>query len=270
MNSVRRMSADVSLVYQMFFGTDAQARECAETLAGLNEERKALVASYLEVLTSGDQQGPVFLTDAPSGVLGLLATKISQSCGRPCCVLNRKAELNGSSGRRCYSGSARSFDWYPFLTRVNSSGYAHCSGHEAACGVSVPLEDLDKLNAFLIHDAERLAPSVTNGSKITPENAAEHFDVVMDFDDNIFTFTEDVEALMQDIKRHGPFGPSLPAPKLLLKFHKRNSAVKLLKEGKHTKLTLVSPRRGRRARYAYGSGALLGYEHRRTGRNYFT
>lgn len=244
MNSVRRMRSDISLVYQMFFGPELQALECAEILVELNEERKAMVAGYMEVLTSGEQSGPVFLTDAPAGVLGLLATRLSTACGRPCCVLNQTPEFDENVGRVCYSGSARSFDWYPFLTRVNMSGYGHCSGHEVACGVSVAVEDLENFRAFLIHDTDSLSPADTVGSKVTSENVAERFDVLMDFDDNIFTFVDDVETLMTDIKRHGPFGPGLLPPKLLLKFHIRNGAIKLLKEGKHTKLTLVSPGEG--------------------------
>lgn len=244
MNSVRRMCADPSIVYTMFFGTSEQAAECAETLAEMNEERKEMVAEFLQELLDSDQDGQVFFTEAPAGVLGLLATRMVEAIGLPCCVLNKTPEFDEVTMEWCYSGSARSLPWYPFLSQANSSGYASCAGHETACGITVPCDKVKSLREFLAHDTESMRPITPEGGSLTADNVSEKFDVVMDFDADMLTFTEDVEAFMQDMKRMGPFGPGLPEPKLLLRFHQSNGALRLLKEGKHVKITLVSPGEG--------------------------
>lgn len=243
MNSVRRMYADTALVYMMFFGTAFQAQDCAEALAELNQERKELVASTMQEIMSEYAGGQVIMTDAGAGILGLLATRVTEAIGLPSVVLNRTPDLDTELGEYCYYGSARSLPWYPLLTSVNTSGYGVCAGHEAACGIKVPVRFVEALALFLARDCESLMP-VGPEDVTTPANIRERYDVVMDFDSNMEDFTDDVELFMRDLKRNGPFGAGLQAPRILLRFHRRNGDIKLLKNGKHVKVTLVSPGEG--------------------------
>lgn len=243
MNSVRRMYADTALVYMMFFGTQLQAEDCAESLAELNQDRKELVAASLQAMMDDYTGGQVLMTEAPAGILGLLATRVTDQIGLPSVVLNNTPDLDAELGEFCYYGSARSLPWYPLLTSVNASGYAICAGHEVACGIKVPVRYVDMLNEFLEHDCGSLLP-VGPDDVVTPENIRERYDVIMDFEANMEDFLEDVELFMRNVKRFGPFGSGLPAPRVLLVFNRRNGAVKLLKNGKHVKITLVSAGEG--------------------------
>lgn len=243
MNSVRRMFARTEFVYNLFFGTDGQAQDCAETLAELNEERKALVSSYMASLMAVYDGGQVLMTSAHAGILGLMAARVMEEIGLPCVILNDTPGFDRELGEMCYYGSARSFSWYPLLSSVNASGYAVCAGHESACGIKVPVKYLHALDEFLAQDCDTLMP-VGPLDIATPENIKDRYDVVMDFEENMQDFVYDVELFMREVKRNGPFGSGLPEPKVLLKFHRRNGALKLLKEGKHVKISLVSPGEG--------------------------
>lgn len=241
MNSVKRMCDDTAVIYTMFFGSEEESAEAVQYLINLNTARKVLVNDLFERVYNNHINQPfeslIYMTDAPSGVLGLLATKIMSQTELPTVVFNQKPVLDKTQGCFVYEGSIRSPRWYPFLSRVNSSGYGVCAGHEFAAGLKVRSSDLYAFYAFLVDEIERYG--MITQQPVSREQIIDMFEVVLDYDENFFDFMPDVDRFMTNLKRYAPFGVGLENPKILLKFHKDHGAIKLLKEGKHTKITVT-------------------------------
>lgn len=142
-NSVKRMSGDMSIAFGVFFGPNPQ--ENMSELMCLNDQRKMLVNDYLErILNSHQPYAPyVYTTDAPSGILGLIATKLMND-GEPKVVL--RLDEKG------YHGSGRSPVWYPFASRAVDEGF-YVAGHENAFGIGITdSREMKSLYAFLKKD----------------------------------------------------------------------------------------------------------------------
>lgn len=97
-----------------------------------NERRKELSkSSYAAVHSSDQPYAPfVWLSEAPSGILGLIASQLTRESDVPAIVINPDT----------LSGSARSPKWAPIITQVNTlsaqgHGGIHAAGHEYACGM---------------------------------------------------------------------------------------------------------------------------------------
>lgn len=134
LNSIRRIDGDLSDAFGTFFGKTKEL--CFERVLEGNDRRKELVAEYIERIQSDDQPfAPhIYLTEAPAGVLGLLANNLMQVSGKPTIVLHRP----GHAGERI-SGSARAPMWYPLNSIVNELGEGFAAiGHEQACGIRAP------------------------------------------------------------------------------------------------------------------------------------
>ena len=240
LNSVKRMCDDTAIIYNMFFGTASDAEEAADYLVQLNTKRKVLVSELFERMYVERIDQPyrdiIYMTEAPSGILGLLATKVINDTGLPNIVLNREMRFNDELGQWVYEGSIRSPKWYPFFSRVTSSGLAICAGHEYSCGIKVPVGNLSLLYSFICDEIARYG--VVKDRPVVKSQLLDSFEVVLDYDENFFDFTPDVERFMYDMHRFAPFGAGFPEPRIMLKFHKQHGDVRLLKDGKHVKITI--------------------------------
>ncbi len=240
-NCIKRMSDDVSVVYNMVFGTPEMAREAAEYLVELNATRKVMVTEIFEQMYTNHENQPfdnlIYLANAPSGILGLLAAKVMNATGLPSVVLNDDLRFDNETGNWVYDGSIRSPKWYPFFSRVMESGYAVCSGHEFACAITVPVQHINDLYLYLQSDIERYG--VFTDGPVTKAQRLEGFDVILDYDENFFDFIPDVEQFMYDMHQFAPFGTGFAEPNIMLKFNKTHGTVQLLKEGKHVKITIA-------------------------------
>lgn len=163
LNSVKRMEGDMRGVYDIFFSDYVSPADgfpnmsCVENgikyVETLSDRRKELTAQYFaELLTEKEQnktenskymQSNVYITDAASGLLGLLGAKFISLTDLPVLVLNRNDD--GS-----YSGSGRNPSWFDFWNRTSDYGLDIIrGGHGEAFGVLLPDKaTLDKYVEF--------------------------------------------------------------------------------------------------------------------------
>lgn len=208
-NSVKRLSGDMTKAFGVFFGQEKQ--DCVEYLYSLNEKRKATVNEYLAKMqkTPSAMAPYVYVTDAPAGVAGLLATHLMDITKGPCLVVIEQPD--GS-----FSGSGRSPAWYPFLTRKDECGLpCLAAGHEGAFGVKfVDRASLDAYYDMVQQDLqEQLKDVDVEEFKFRPDfiiDTTGEGDVGID----IVAFLE----FMDEVSRYKPFGVAFEAPHILLRF----------------------------------------------------
>ena len=224
-NAVKRMDGNMTDAFNVFFGRDR--KECIGKLYQMNEERKLLVEEYLDAMDESNQPyAPyIYMTDAPAGLLGLLAMRKMLVNGMPVIVLNKT-----SHG---YSGSGRSPEWYPFLERTKTLPI-YAAGHEGAFGVRIDEDSVfDMLFMFLTSD-------VADVYENTPKVEREYDFVISSLGDgdtliDIPLFID----FLHDMTMLKPFGINFPAPELLLKFRAKDGLWEAMGSNRqHLKVTL--------------------------------
>ena len=208
-NACKRMGEPLSTAFSVF-SVDGGSECAANRLIEVNDERKALVEEESEKMWSSSVEGLapyVFVVDAPSGILGLLAAKGLQVYGRPCVVVRQASD--GS-----LHGSARAPLWYPFITRARK----HCAsaaGHEGACGVS--FDSMQQLCEFATWIAQDVEVVLAN----TPDSAlGQEYDVVISVygDGDCGLDVPLISEFVNDLEGMRPFGRGFEAPHVLLRF----------------------------------------------------
>jgi len=209
------------------FLTDLPARadEQARFLDAANRERQAIEKEIVreaieEIDATFDEEKDFGLVIAREGwhigVIGIVASRLVNRYGRPVVVIG----MDGETGR----GSCRSIDAFNVLDGLNAcSGLLkQFGGHAMAAGLELELENLDafkeQFNAF--------AAGQLKGNDLQP---------VLEIDCAIKLAEADA-ALMDGLKRTGPFGQDNPEPVwAVLGVNVADS--RILKE-KHLKLSL--------------------------------
>lgn len=205
-NSVKRMGGLIERALGVFFGADPQSD--AAYLYELNQERKTLVSEAMDAVAASDQPfAPyVYVSDAPAGVLGLLAQKLMAGCLHPVLVVHPDQ----------LSGSGRSPFWYPFLTR----GRGHVSfaaGHDAAFGVGFSsAEQVAAYVGFVRMDAADVYRQMPEDAVQTPYDFVIDCSGQGDVGIDILAFLE----YLDELEEYRPFGSGFPAPRLLFRFRK--------------------------------------------------
>ena len=112
-NSLKRLGGNMWHAFGVFFDEPSQQQKHIDILFETNERRKELVEEYMETLNQefvGGHQplAPyIYTTDAPAGIVGLIATRLINESGLPTLVLSGN-DMDG------YHGSGRSPQWYAF------------------------------------------------------------------------------------------------------------------------------------------------------------
>lgn len=133
-NALKRLEGDMSNAFNVFFEAPNVQRRYIDVLLETNETRKKLVEASMEKIHEEYQpyEPYIYLTDAPAGVRGLLATQLQRESLRPVIVVAGD-DMEG------YHGSGRSLDGVGLVSgmrefnELGHNGFA--AGHEAACGV---------------------------------------------------------------------------------------------------------------------------------------
>lgn len=235
-NAARRINGSMSDCFGVFVtDTPEKKAACMQRVIAGNELRKELTVTHLEEIESSDQPlAPyVYFSDAPAGMLGLIASQLMHRTGAPTVVLHRAQDSTQPTG-----GSARSPFWFPIIETMTAAGFT-AIGHENACGVRVA--DGDELHRFhqVMADAaqsimagllasgqlaDATAPDLRFGS--TPDCDAGLSDI-----DAIAELTERVEMLT-------PFGHGFTRPEFELVLDLAQCHVATLgSESQHIKLT---------------------------------
>lgn len=181
-----------------------EAQMMATHLVTINDERKKLVAQTMrevnKKLGSRTIENVIVIghPDWQAGILGLVASKISEEYKKPSFVWSRE---NGH-----IKGSCRTYgscDMHALMSHVRTGVFMQFGGHKEAGGFTTTLD--------AIHDLEKELLSVYAETVVTEELTLEkkydqEFSLV---DVNMKTY--------RDIRRLAPFGESNPKPKFLFK-----------------------------------------------------
>ncbi len=238
-NSVKRMGADMSRAFGVFFGNDPKgdAEECFR----LNGERKVLTEQYTQAIREAavHPYAPYFYeTDAPAGLIGLLAARFLDTSKGPCIVAAKRVDPR--TGETVWQGSGRSPAWYPIMSRMGGYRPAHAdefilAGHQGACGFSIHEDDLEDFLAALKADVTDVL------SRVDPDMFVWKPDLVISTDGTGDTGIDIVEflELMDDMRQFRPFGPGFEAPTMALRFDPWAADWSLIGSAKqHLKLVL--------------------------------
>lgn len=232
-NSVKRLDGNMEIAFRAFF--DDNPSYYVEKLYQMNEERKLLVAQYMDEIENQDNPyAPyVYFSTASSGIVGLLASKIMSQTGLPTFVVH-KGDGYG------YKGSGRSPEWFLAHTVLSNEGF-FIAGHEGAFGCGFTDEkEIKSLVAFL----DKSLPEIMEEfkSKIGPTSLP--YDYIIDtgskygIDIDIPEF-EDFLYLSKKLK---PFGNGFEKPQGLLVIQKsdyhRFDLVTMGGQKQHVKITL--------------------------------
>jgi single-stranded-DNA-specific exonuclease len=223
--SGRMVSA--SLALELLTTTDEpRARELARELERLNDER-AKVQNEIwdqvrvrveEGIAQGKFKHGIVVADPAwhEGVVGIVATRVTELFRRPAAVLASREDFA--------KGSVRSYGGKDVLgaLRASSRYLLGFGGHKHAAGLSVAHENIDAF-ASAFDEALGNAVEEKDARPLLIEGEA-----LMD--------EIDVRAL-QEIERLGPFGPGNPEP--VFSVHARVAGHRVLKE-RHLKMDLVS------------------------------
>lgn len=199
-NSVKRMNGDLSRAFRVFFGDTPY--EDADYLYNLNLQRKLSVESaYNDIMSVPQPYAPyIYLSNAGSGVLGLLAQKLMQSSNRPVVVLKQDVTYHGSG--RCPS-------WY--TASEEEKTLLHKKGHEQSygCGVNsdVDLKRLFELISQTCDACSANVPQPVYDFVINPDWSA---DTGIDID--LFY------GYLKEMSAYHPFGKGFPAPCIKFEF----------------------------------------------------
>jgi single-stranded-DNA-specific exonuclease len=184
----------------------------------ITEEANAIINNFKDI---DDHKGiVVYNQDWHKGVIGIVASRLTEKYYRPAVVLTKSAEL--------ITGSARSiggFDMYKAIENCRDL-LENFGGHTYAAGLSLREENLKEfIDRFMKIASE----------EITPEQMVPQIDI-----DAVIQLKEINNDLMNDLKKMNPFGPDNEKPV----FRSHNvydfgTSKVVGKEGAHLKLELI-------------------------------
>ncbi len=235
-NAAGRMDI-ASDVVELFLARDpAIARELAEKLHNLNDDRRATEAralleieARLEELAAADSGLPpcLVLDDTLSfpwhrGVIGILASRVVDRTGRPALVLTHEGGEAHGSGR-----SVAGFHLLDALTAAHAGNadplFLRFGGHAHAAGFALPSERVPLLRERMQHLAAALA-DLPRDDGIACEAELS----LAELDTHFFAAYE----------RLAPFGNGNPEPLFVARSVRLTAPIRLLKE-RHVALQLA-------------------------------
>jgi single-stranded-DNA-specific exonuclease len=218
-------------VIELFSVKDAvRAREIAVKLDKLNAERQEEEQRILQAISARVEEEPALreafclVIDGDGwhrGVIGITASRVVESYGRPALVISRDGEEAHGSGR-----SIRPFHLLNALESC-SELFTRYGGHSHAVGFSMPAANLPQLRARLDSYA-RACLTLAD------------FEPVLDLDAEL-SFEEISPELLQVVQYLEPFGSRNPEPVFSARDVRLVDPPRILKE-KHVKLKLACNR----------------------------
>lgn len=195
-NAAGRMGDPVK-AYRLLTAFDYdRAYDLAVELDALNRERQELVEEAVEECLSRycGQDFPIFVTDYPHGIVGVVAGRLAEELCRPVLVGSAEGDLVRASGR-----AAGSFDLLSALEECQERTglFTSLGGHKKAAGVSFPVSAVGEIAAVL----EEIARE-----RLTLEDRVKFIDV-----DAVLDRTPEPKEVAE-LDRLEPFGEGNPEP----------------------------------------------------------
>ena len=223
-------------------GNPEEARALAAKLNQINAERQDLLERQLDRAREllGEAQGRPFLfvhdPDFHEGIVGLIASRLSDEFYRPSLVMRR--------GKRSSRGSARSIEGIHITHALdeNAALLTRWGGHALAAGVTLPTANLDPLEERLTAFCEAHLDGVGDGPK--------------QYVDAIITLDEITPETLAALAMMEPCGEGNPEPALATRKLRVMTVRAVGQDGKHLRLDVRDDASGT-TRHRSGNGRVL-------------
>lgn len=188
---------------------ETEAARIAVLLDRLNKERRALEKQILEealaeadAIVAAEPEVPLLMVGSPAwhkGIVGLVASRLTERYRRPACVIAWDEELGSGEGTGSLRSVAGADIGAAVRAAVTAGHLVKGGGHAMAAGLTVARDRLEPLREFLQGrlarsvSAARARPSLDIDGALTPSGATEE--------------------LIDLIARVGPYGQGNPSPR---------------------------------------------------------
>lgn len=223
-NATGRMGAPERAVRLLISGYEEEAEVLSEEICADNEERrrveaKIAEAAFADIEAKGYMKDRVVVVDGENwhhGVIGIVASRVTERCGKPCMIISR--------GETEAKGSGRSIEGFSLFEAICACGdlLIKFGGHPMAAGITLKPENIEafrkRINQYAAeHFPQMPTQTVTLDCKLNPAALS--------------------VSMAQSLTQLEPFGNGNPQPVFGL-FNMELSNVTPVGGGGHLRLTL--------------------------------
>lgn len=223
-NATGRMGAPERAVRLLISGYEEEAEVLSEEICADNEERRRVEAeiaeaAFADIEAKGYMKDRVVVVDGENwhhGVIGIVASRVTERCGKPCMIISR--------GETEAKGSGRSIEGFSLFEAICACGdlLIKFGGHPMAAGITLKPENIEafrkRINQYAAeHFPQMPTQTVTLDCKLNPAALS--------------------VSMAQSLTQLEPFGNGNPQPVFCL-FNMELSNVTPVGGGGHLRLTL--------------------------------
>ena len=223
-NATGRMGAPERAVRLLISGYEEEAEVLSEEICADNEERRRVEAeiaeaAFADIEAKGYMKDRVVVVDGENwhhGVIGIVASRVTERCGKPCMIISR--------GETEAKGSGRSIEGFSLFEAICACGdlLIKFGGHPMAAGITLKPENIEAFRRRINQYAAEYFPqmptqTVTLDCKLNPAALS--------------------VSMAQSLTQLEPFGNGNPQPMFGL-FNMELSNVTPVGGGGHLRLTL--------------------------------
>ena len=223
-NATGRMGAPERAVRLLISGYEEEAEVLSEEICADNEERRRVEAeiaeaAFADIEAKGYMKDRVVVVDGENwhhGVIGIVASRVTERCGKPCMIISR--------GETEAKGSGRSIEGFSLFEAICACGdlLLKFGGHPMAAGITLKSENIEafrkRINRYAAeHFPQMPTQTVTLDCKLNPAALS--------------------VSMAQSLTQLEPFGNGNPQPVFGL-FNMELSNVTPVGGGGHLRLTL--------------------------------
>lgn len=223
-NATGRMGAPERAVRLLISGYEEEAEVLSEEICADNEERRRVEAeiaeaAFADIEAKGYMKDRVVVVDGENwhhGVIGIVAARVTERCGKPCMIISR--------GETEAKGSGRSIEGFSLFEAICACGdlLIKFGGHPMAAGITLKPENIEafrkRINQYAAeHFPQMPTQTVTLDCKLNPAALS--------------------VSMAQSLTQLEPFGNGNPQPVFGL-FNMELSNVTPVGGGGHLRLTL--------------------------------
>ena len=223
-NATGRMGAPERAVRLLISGYEEEAEVLSEEICADNEERRRVEAeiaeaAFADIEAKGYMKDRVVVVDGENwhhGVIGIVASRVAERCGKPCMIISR--------GETEAKGSGRSIEGFSLFEAICACGdlLIKFGGHPMAAGITLKPENIEafrkRINRYAAeHFPQMPTQTITLDCKLNPAALS--------------------VSMAQSLTQLEPFGNGNPQPVFGL-FNMELSNVTPVGGGGHLRLTL--------------------------------
>lgn len=181
-----------------------EAKTYAEEIEKFNIQRKeiteAIVKDVISIIEETDKKNKnvivVYGENYHEGVLGIVASNITEKYNKPVLIMNNKDGILKGSARSVYD-----FNIYYAMNEINEL-FTAFGGHSLAAGFSLPEDNIDKVEEFLNNKFKEYKEN--NELKIT-----KYVDLITEIENISYQYLTDINTLK-------PFGMDFEKPSIYI------------------------------------------------------